>query len=208
MTTIFVDFDGTVTEHDLLDRIAQTFGDPRVYAEVDAGLDQSRLTLHEVLRREFEPVRAPLPEVVDWVLAHASLRPGFRELVELARERGWRLVVLSSGFHETIEPVLRREGVEARVVANHVAADAAGWRAEFAPGATCEVCGERCKRAAVGGLGPFAYVGDGVSDRCVSLAAERRFARDGLARWLDREGVPYESFGDLHDVLAALARPD
>ena len=53
---------------------------------------------------------------------------------------------------------------------------------------------------------PFAYVGDGVSDRCVSLAAERVFARDGLARWLDGQGVPYEPFDDLHDVALALRR--
>ena len=67
------------------------------------------------------------------------------------------------------------------------------------------MCGERCKRAAVAGLGPFAYVGDGVSDRCVSLAAERRFARDGLAAWFEEQGVDYEPFDDLHDVREALA---
>ena len=55
------------------------------------------------------------------------------------------------------------------------------------------------------GLGTFAYVGDGVSDRCVSLAADRVFARDGLASWLDRRGARYEPFEDLSDVLAALS---
>jgi len=108
MTTVFVDFDGTITEQDLLDEIARTFGDPEVYAELDAGLDERRLTLHEVLRREFEPVRAPLAEVVAWVLEHATIRPGFAELVGLARGWGWRLVVLSSGFRELIE---RQAGV-------------------------------------------------------------------------------------------------
>ena len=67
------------------------------------------------------------------------------------------------------------------------------------------MCGERCKRGAVAGLGPFAYVGDGISDRCVSLVAERRFARRSLAVWLDEQRVSYEPFGDLHDVASALA---
>jgi hypothetical protein len=48
-------------------------------------------------------------------------------------------------------------------------------------------------------------VGDGYSDRCVSLATERRFARAELADWLDGQGVAYEPFDDLCDVLAALS---
>jgi 2-hydroxy-3-keto-5-methylthiopentenyl-1-phosphate phosphatase len=31
-----------------------------------------------------------------------------------------------------------------------------------------------------------------------------RFARDGLAAWLDEQGVRYERFDDLDDVRAAL----
>ena len=67
------------------------------------------------------------------------------------------------------------------------------------------MCGERCKRAAVAAHAAFAYAGDGVSDRCVSLAAERRFARAGLAAWLDERGVDYEPFDDLFDIARALA---
>ena len=55
--TIAVDFDGTVTEMDLLDTIARDFGDPRSTQEVDHGLDEGNLPLREVITREFEPVR-------------------------------------------------------------------------------------------------------------------------------------------------------
>jgi 2-hydroxy-3-keto-5-methylthiopentenyl-1-phosphate phosphatase len=48
-------------------------------------------------------------------------------------------------------------------------------------------------------------VGDGYSDRCAALAAERVFARDGLAEWLGSEGIEFEQFDDLRDVLEALA---
>jgi len=109
--TLVVDFDGTITEQDLLDEIAQTFGDEEVYREVDEGLDDRSLSLNEVIRREFEPVRAPLEEVRQWVLENVRVRSGFRELVELARRRGWRFVIVSSGFRELIEPVLEREGL-------------------------------------------------------------------------------------------------
>ncbi len=35
-------------------------------------------------------------------------------------------------------------------------------------------------------------------------AAAKVYARDGLARWLRREGVEYEAFDDLDDVLRSL----
>ena len=214
MTTIFVDFDGTITEQDLLDRIAQTFGDPSVYREVDEALDEGRITLNEVLRREFEPVRAPLDDVVSWVLEHASVRPGFRELVERANERGWRVVIVSSGFRELIEPVLQREGIsEVELLSNRVVPDPAGWRVLFRVTDDCHVCGEPCKRGTVvaeadGHL--RVYVGDGVSDRCGARACDVVFARRGLAAYLEEEGVPFEEFDDFFRVAdgidEALAR--
>ena len=36
-------------------------------------------------------------------------------------------------------------------------------------------------------------------------AATRVFARDGLASYLDREGVPYEPFTDFDELAAALS---
>ena len=54
--TIAVDFDGTVTEIDLLDTIARDFGDPVVYQEVEDGLHGGTMALRDVITREFEPV--------------------------------------------------------------------------------------------------------------------------------------------------------
>ena len=79
-----IDFDGTVTEDDLLDRIARDFGDPAVYQEVEDGLDAGTMALREVITREFRPVTTPLDEVVSWVLENVRVRAGFRELVDQA----------------------------------------------------------------------------------------------------------------------------
>lgn len=208
--TLFVDFDGTITERDLLDRIAETFGDPDVYREVDERLDEGTITLHEVLRREFEPVRAPLDEVVAWVLEHATIRPGFAELVAYAEKRGWRVVVLSSGFRELIEPVLRRAGLERlELLANAVEPDPAGWRVTFRDDRPCPVCGEPCKRATVlaeTDEGLRVYIGDGFSDRCGALASDLVFARRTLAAHLTGLDAPFQPFDDFHGVAAEVER--
>jgi 2-hydroxy-3-keto-5-methylthiopentenyl-1-phosphate phosphatase len=195
---VVLDWDGTVTEVDTLHLVLERFGDLSAYREAEEALGRS-LTLHEVIAVEFATVRAPLAEVVAFVVENARIRRGFRELAERHRP-----AVLSSGFHELIEPVLAREGVELQVVANRIEADPGGWRVRFRDEAACASCGEACKRGALPS-GEFAYAGDGYSDRCAALAATRVFARNGLARYLDERGFAYEPFDDLRDVGRALA---
>jgi 2-hydroxy-3-keto-5-methylthiopentenyl-1-phosphate phosphatase len=193
---LFVDWDGTVTVEDSLVQVIHAFGDPSILAELEprVGVD---LTLHEEIAAEFAAVDAPLADVVDWVLENVDVRPGLAELAE------HRPVIVSAGFHELIEPVLRREGIELEVLANRVEPNSGGWRVRFRDEAACARCGEPCKRAGVSGA-PYAYVGDGYSDRCAALAADRVFARDSLARHLDELGVAYEPFEDLTEVATLL----
>jgi HAD superfamily phosphoserine phosphatase-like hydrolase len=200
VTSVVLDWDGTVTEVDSLHLVLERFGDVDVYRRVEDDLGRS-LTLHEVIAVEFETVRAPLAEVVEFLLDVVRIRPGFRELVAQHRP-----VVVSAGFHELIEPVLAREGVEVELLANRVEPRPDGWRVRFRDEAACADCGEACKRAALP-PGDVVYVGDGYSDRCAALRADRIFARDGLARYLEAHGAPYEPFEDLHDVAALLASP-
>jgi len=111
--------------------------------------------------------------------------------------------VISAGFHELIEPVLEREGVRVELLANRLDPRPDGWRVRWRDEASCAVCGEPCKRGALDGA-PYVYVGDGYSDRCAAVAADRVFARDSLARHLDEDGVAYEPFDDLREVAALL----
>jgi 2-hydroxy-3-keto-5-methylthiopentenyl-1-phosphate phosphatase len=195
---VVLDWDGTVTEVDGLHLVLEEFGDATIYGEAERRLGRG-LTLHEVIAWEFRSVRAPLAEVVKWVLGNVRVRGGFATFA-----RKHRPLVVSSGFHELIEPVLRREGVELEVRANRLDPRSDGWVARFRNEEPCPVCGEACKRADVAGLDGFVYAGDGFSDRCVALAASRVFARDGLARYLEDRGRPFERFDDFHDLARAL----
>jgi 2-hydroxy-3-keto-5-methylthiopentenyl-1-phosphate phosphatase len=192
---LVVDWDGTVTVRDSLVQVIHEFGDPALLAELEprVGVD---LTLHEEIALEFRAISTPLAEVVRWVVRHVEVRPGLRELVPLEP------VVISAGFHELIEPVLARERVALEVLANRLDPRPDGWVVRFRDEALCATCGEPCKRGSLAGE-RYIYVGDGYSDRCAALAAERIFARDALAAHLDHLGVRYEPFHDLHDVANA-----
>ena len=195
---VVLDWDGTVTETDGLHLVLLEFGDEGVYEAHEARLGR-QLTLHEVIAGEFRTVRAPLEEVAAWLVEHARLRDGFAEFA-----RAYDPLVVSSGFHELIEPILEREGVELDVVANRLDPRGDGWRVLFRNDEPCPVCREPCKRADVAGIDEVVYVGDGFSDRCISLAASRVFARDGLAEYLAGRGAAFEPFTDFVDLAARL----
>ena len=194
---LVLDWDGTVTERDTLALVVGWFGDAQTYRRNGQLMGRS-LTHDQALASSFATVQASLPEAVERLLAMVRLRPGFPELVERHRP-----LVISSGFHELIEPVLAREGVEVEVLANHVDARRDGWRIQFRDRAVCAACAEPCKRSSLP-PGEVAYAGDGYSDRCAALAATRVFATGALADWLPRRGVAFERFEDFYEVLAAL----
>ncbi len=197
---LVLDWDGTVTERDTLWTVLDAFGDPDVFARVEGALLRGELSFREVIELEFASVTAPIEDVVGFLLGEARVRPGLRELV-----REFRPLVLSSGFHELIEPLLAREGVVVEVRANRLDPRRDGWRVLWRDPERCPVCGDLCKRRSLP-PGPLAYAGDGYSDRCAALAADRVFARDGLADWLSGKGVPFEPLDGLYELAATLRR--
>ena len=196
---LVLDWDGTATVVDTLWLVLGEFGDEDVFRRAGEQLFAGEIGYRELMETEFSTVQgATLDDVNAWLAENARIRPGFHELV-----RRHDPLVLSSGFEELIRPLLAREGVEVELVANRIDPQPDGWRVIWNRRQPCEVCGDWCKRDGLPAA-PFVYVGDGYSDRCPSLSAERIFARAGLAEHLEDEGVPYEPFDDLNDVLRAL----
>jgi 2-hydroxy-3-keto-5-methylthiopentenyl-1-phosphate phosphatase len=195
---VVLDWDGTVTEEDSLNMVLAEFGDPDMYAEAEEALGRG-WTLRQVMDHELSGMRASLDEIVEWLVENVRVRRGFAELV-----RDFDVTILSSSFVETIQPILDRERVSVEVVANSVDARPGGWLIRWRDDAVCAHCAESCKRGSLPAERPVVFVGDGYSDRCAALAADRVFARDGLAAYLDERGVAYEPFTDfvaLGDVL-------
>ena len=120
---LVLDWDGTVTETDSLWTVLDEFGDPAVFASVEGSLVEGRLSFREVMELEFATVTAPVAEVAAFLRREVRIRAGFAELATAERP-----LLLSSGFHELIEPVLAREGVEVEVRANRIEARPDGWR--------------------------------------------------------------------------------
>ena len=195
---LVLDWDGTCTVRDSLVAAIHALGDPSVY---EGSFQQRFGSYGEALAAEVGTLKVTPEEAAAWALANVELRPGLHELVEL-----YRPVIVSSGLPQLIRPVLEREGlVDLELRSNGAEPSPDGWRVTFRDEGVCPVCGDKCKRRSLPEGRPLVFVGDGWSDRCASLAADRVFARTGLASYLDEEGVPYESYETFFDVAAALS---
>jgi 2,3-diketo-5-methylthio-1-phosphopentane phosphatase len=203
---LLLDFDGTLTDVDTLDLLVAEHA-PAVWVEAEQALTSGSMTLYEVIAFEFEHVHSTLDEALATLRSRVALRPGLVDLITFCRERFIDPVVISSGFHELIEPVLAWGGVRLPVVAHSATFSDAGTTVAFLERPICPVCGERCKRTELARLSDgrqIAYVGDGWSDRCAAKAADVVFARGSLAQHLADEGVAYVPFEDMNDVREGL----
>jgi 2-hydroxy-3-keto-5-methylthiopentenyl-1-phosphate phosphatase len=190
---LVLDWDGTCTVRDSLVAAVHDLGDPSIY-------ERDYDSYGEALAAEVATLRVTAEEAAAWAVEHVEVRAGFHELVAAHDP-----LIVSSGLPQLILPVLGREGVELEVRSNFADPSPDGWRVRFRHEGLCDVCGDRCKRRSLPDERPIVFVGDGYSDRCASLACERVFARDSLARYLHDEGVPFEPFESLADVAAALS---
>jgi 2-hydroxy-3-keto-5-methylthiopentenyl-1-phosphate phosphatase len=205
---VICDFDGTVTVQDTLEALSAQFA-PRAHSTLEMALREGRVKLRDVLAAELGEMTHGAETIIQTAVERVPLREGFGELVRACTERGDRLVLLSAGFRQLIEPMLAAAGISnIPLLANDVVFSERGGSVSWRELPICHVCGEECKRWDVSQLridaAEVVYVGDGYSDRCGCLVADKIYARSELADWLDARGHSYTPFDDFHQIVTDL----
>ena len=197
---LVLDWDGTVTEVDGLHMVLLEFGDVRIYEASEEGLGR-KLTLREVIDREFETVTAPLDEVVAWLVENVRVRAGLRR-ARRALSPARRLERLPRADRADPGAGGGRGGVArepARTAAGRLAR-AVARRDRVRCLRRARASGRRSRRAARSSTSATA-----------TPTAASRWQPTGSSRatawptYLDEQGVPYERFETLVDVVQALS---
>jgi 2,3-diketo-5-methylthio-1-phosphopentane phosphatase len=202
-TSVFLDFDGTITLADTGVHVLRSLGRPG-WEDVSRQYREGIIGSREVLSQEW----ALLGGGVDAARAAArevEIDPGFGHLVDALRAAGAEVTVISDGFGLTVEEVCEPVGVP--FFTNAI--DDQGqlvfpWQDRCCPCSTCGVCKQAPVKEARRRGRRTVLVGDGVSDRKAALLADVIFAKDDLADWCDEAGVDYRAFARLRDVHRAL----
>jgi 2-hydroxy-3-keto-5-methylthiopentenyl-1-phosphate phosphatase len=201
-TTVFIDFDGTISEFDvgqyLLARLA-----PGRWEEVDRRYERGEIGSRQYVTELWKVLPMDLP-LLQVVADEVPLDPGLGPLVDFLRQKGAEVVVISDGLGIYVASRCAPWGLP--VVTNELV-DGLPVFPFGDPTCSCGLCGT-CKpaqiRAAQAKGRTCVLVGDGTSDRFGAVQADLVFAKGRLTNWCVEEDVAFIPFEVLDDVRKAL----
>jgi alpha-galactosidase len=209
---VFCDYDGTFAKQDVGSTIVRRHAAER-RAELWARLERGELDAWSYNMELLNGLAYP-ERTLNEFLKTIEIDPGGRALVAWCEERGVPFRILSDGFDYNLERLQRLHGVRFEHDSNRLWYEQDRWRiAARYPDARCGCATGVCKAARIREFrahhpgARVVHVGNGrVSDLCGARAADLVFAKDTLADELAKQGVAFEPFETLHDVVAGLER--
>ena len=202
---VVIDFDGTVTDIDVVDGLLVQFARTRDWIRYENDWTNGKISSDFCLAKQLGEVRVGQTELIDY-LKTITIDPGFLPLVKYLREKHIPVVVLSDGFDLFIREIFRINQIKDVPFRSNVL-DHEGQR--LIPtfpykDDSCRRCAN-CKRRTLlkyrSKVKHFVFIGDGLSDGCVIGAADTIFAKRGLADLCQKAHAPFQSYQTLTDVL-------
>lgn len=206
---VISDFDGTISSQDSLKELFDR------YAGVEWRLYEKAIRSHQMTEKEglqlmLDTLNCSFDEAVSFVLEHIQIDQSFKDFVYWCREFEIPLFVLSGGFIELIQPILRREGLhDLPVYANSFFRSDGRWLVSARH--SMRFCNDQwhCKCASMSRIqslnqSKVVYIGDGHTDRCASAKADFIFAKSFLAEHLRQQKKEFRSFESFRSVLSEL----
>jgi 2-hydroxy-3-keto-5-methylthiopentenyl-1-phosphate phosphatase len=206
---VWIDFDGTITQRDVLDDLIQRYAVSDAWKLIEERWQAGIIGSRDCLREEFNLIRINRAELAEF-LQTVSVDPGLTRLQGILRKYRVPVAVLSDGIDHFISAVLSRHGVTDIPIRSNTLVhrgDRLSLRCPHASPA-CSCAAAHCKCASAEQLLQIGrktiYIGDGRSDLCPSRKANAVFAKGALAQALMREAIPFTPFVTLNDVANTL----
>lgn len=211
---VFCDFDGTVTQEDVTDRILDELADS-TWRELEAAWVGGQMGSRECLERQMALVRASEKEL-NRLIDAIPVDPGFASFYRFTEKRRLPFYIVSDGFDYVIRRVLRRTGADGELrngrhlFSSALTLEGSRARVEFPHDAqVCKHGCATCKAAIIRRIGaghrPVIFIGDGLSDRFAVEESNLIFAKKQLLTYCRNKGIACHSFETFREVEAALA---
>ena len=204
-TTVFCDFDGTITIEDLIVQVWSRFAQPGWEQVVD-DMHAGRVSLKEGVPALFAQIPfSKKNEIIAYAKQVVRFREGFPDFLRFCRKYTLNFVVLSGGVDFFVYPVLDPyKQFISRIYS--VPSSLNGPNITLDLPYACDT-DALCKAKILDAWPKSSqrlFIGDSITDVHGARVANRVFARGRLPALLDREHVAYEPFENFTDIMREL----
>lgn len=112
MRLIVMDIDSTLINQEVIDLLGEEAGVGEQVARVTERAMRGELDFLQALTERVALLAGLDEGVFDRTFARVTFTPGARELVAAAHARGWRVGVVSGGFHEVADRIVAAAGID------------------------------------------------------------------------------------------------
>jgi 2-hydroxy-3-keto-5-methylthiopentenyl-1-phosphate phosphatase len=201
---VFCDFDGTITERDMIITICEKFCPPG-WERVKEAVLSRRQSVREGVAELFAMIPSSKKnEIIAFAQSVVRYRQGFEEFLQFCKENGLLFIVCSGGVDFFVEPLLAAYRSSIHKIYS-MPADFSTPTITLQHPYGCDICGT-CKVKVMAEYPETIkiLIGDGVTDIHGAHHANVVFARNGLQKYLDEDKVAYFPFETFYDVIDKL----
>lgn len=201
---VFFDFDNTITTKDVLDDVIQHFSKDDGWMRLEEKWRANKIGSRECLKGQMQGMRARRKEL-DEYLMKVKIDPYFKALLKFLSSKNIAAMILSDNFDYILKRILKNNNINnVKVYSNRLKIIDNRLSPSFPySNSDCGDCGHCKKTTLLNNMNDgmtSVYIGDGLSDACVSRGADIVFAKGYLKKHCKNNGIAHIPFNELKDV--------
>jgi HAD superfamily phosphoserine phosphatase-like hydrolase len=216
---IFCDFDGTVTKKDVwVDALGKFISDKHKFSELCVDFENGKITARECIKLELDLIDNFDFETFDAYIDKQELDDFFKDFVKYCRINNHEIIILSEGLDYYIKYVLQKFGIDLKYYCNTLITSETTSENPVKIKLSCAFpfsdenctwCGMSKRNVLINNTNDYeneisVFIGDGVSDYCVSNYADIVFAKNSLASYCWKNNITYHEYRDFSDIMKKL----
>jgi 2,3-diketo-5-methylthio-1-phosphopentane phosphatase len=212
---IFCDFDGTISKNDVwINTISPFVNDYSGFEMILEEFNSGKIGAREIGRKHLELVENFSLDKFNHSIDKEEIDESFRDFLTYCNEEEIELCVVSGGWDHYIDRILKREKIDLKVYSSKLVIDEHSNKLSTSYEHSDEYCTmcETCKRnILINNTNDYdneisVFIGDGISDYCVSNFADVVFAKGKLASYCWKNNITYFEYVNFTDVKNKLVK--
>jgi 2-hydroxy-3-keto-5-methylthiopentenyl-1-phosphate phosphatase len=216
---IFCDFDGTITKKDVwVDALGKFISDKGEFSKLCIDFEKGKITARDCIKKELDLIDNFDFSTFNSYIEKQELDEYFRDFIKYCRRNKHEIFILSEGLDYYIDYVLKKFGIDVKYYCNSMVikeseSEHAGHiklSCEFPySDENCTWCGMSKRNILINNTNDYeneisVFIGDGVSDYCVSNYADIVFAKNTLASYCWKNNITYFEYRNFNDIIIKL----